>query len=100
MDFDFRKQILFAFKESLGNVAKHADAQHVHCRIGGGSQRFTFEVRDDGEGFLVEDAVGGNGLRNLRDRAEAVDGTVTVVSRPGEGTRVTFDAPIRTRRNS
>ena len=55
LDFDFRRQILFAFKECLGNVAKHANAECVTCHIRGGAKRFTFEVRDDGEGFLVEE---------------------------------------------
>jgi signal transduction histidine kinase len=99
LDFDFRRQILFAFKECLGNVAKHANAKRVYCHIGGGAKRFTFEVRDDGQGFLVEEASGGHGLNNLRNRAEALDGSVTVDSRPGEGTRVIFDAPVRMRRN-
>ena len=102
LDFDFRRQILFAFKECLGNVAKHANAECVYCHIGGGAKRFAFEVRDDGEGFLVEeeDAGGGHGLRNLRIRAEALGGSVTVLSRPGEGTRVIFDAPIRIGRHA
>ncbi len=94
LDFDFRRQILFAFKESLGNAAKHANAEHVYCHIGGGAKRFAFELRDDGEGFLLDEAGGGHGLKNLRDRAEALGGSVTVISRPGEGTRVIFDAPV------
>lgn len=98
LDFDFRRQVLFAFKESLGNAAKHANAEHVYCHIGGGAKRFTFEVRDDGEGFLVEEAGGGHGLKNLRNRAEALGGSVTVSSRPGEGTRVIFDVPVRIRK--
>ena len=99
LDFDFRRQILFAMKECFANAARHANAEHVYCHIGGGARRFTFEVRDDGEGFVVEEAGGGHGLRNLRNRAEALGGSVTIFSRPGEGTRVNFDAPVRIRRD-
>lgn len=95
LDFDFRRQVLFAFKECLANVAKHANAQNVHCHIGGGANRFTFEVSDDGKGCHAEQSGGVHGLNNLRNRAEALDGSVTVVSQPGEGTRVLFDAPVR-----
>jgi signal transduction histidine kinase len=100
LDFDFRRQILFAVKECFANAARHANAEHVYCHIGGGAKRFTFEVRDDGEGFsFVEEAGGGHGLRNLRNRAEALGGSVTIFSRPGEGTRVIFDVPVRIRKD-
>ncbi len=42
---------------------------------------------------------GGHGLENLRNRAKALGGSVVVSSRPGEGTRVVFDVPVRIRRN-
>ena len=48
---------------------------------------------------MVEEAGGGHGLKNLRNRGEALGGSVTVSSRPGEGTRVIFDVPVRIRRN-
>jgi signal transduction histidine kinase len=99
LDFDFRREILFAMKECFANAARHANARRVYCHIGGGARRFTFEVRDDGEGFVVEEAGGGHGLSNLRSRAEALGGSVTIFSRPGEGTRVNFDACVRTRRD-
>lgn len=99
MDFDYRRQILFAFKECLANVVKHSGAGCVHCLIGGGVKRFKFEVCDDGEGFSLEEAGRGHGLKNLRNRAEILDGSVTIVSQPGEGTRVIFDTPVRIERN-
>jgi signal transduction histidine kinase len=99
LDFDYRRQILFAFKECLANVVKHSGAGCVHCLIGGGVKRFKFEVCDDGEGFSLEEAGRGHGLKNLRNRAEILDGSVTIVSQPGEGTRVIFDTPVRVERN-
>ncbi|MDE0865277.1 MAG: histidine kinase [Rubripirellula sp.] len=95
LDFDFRRQILFALKECLANVTKHANAQRVQCHIGGGANRFTFEVSDDGKGYDTEKTGGGHGLNNLRSRADALDGELAVFSRPGEGTHVLFDAPVR-----
>ncbi|PHR86411.1 MAG: hypothetical protein COA78_38005 [Blastopirellula sp.] len=100
LDFDFRRQILFAFKECLGNAAKHANAKRVSCHIGGGAKRFTFEVDDDGKGFVVEKTSRGHGLNNLRSRATALGGSVTVSSQPGEGTRVIFDVPVRMSRKN
>lgn len=95
LDFDFRRQVLFAFKECLANVAKHANATHVYCLVNGGARRFAFEVRDDGDGFITEDVRGGYGLRNLSDRAKSLGGSVSLDSRPGEGTCVLFDVPVK-----
>ena len=100
LDFDFRRQILFAFKECLGNAAKHANAQRVSCHIGGDSNRFSFEIKDDGKGFVVKEIRRGHGLNNLRSRAAALDGSVTVASQPGEGTRVIFDVPVKMSRKN
>jgi signal transduction histidine kinase len=56
-------------------------------------------VEDDGEGFDYE-AVGkatpswGVGLRSMRERAEVLDGSLLVDSRPGTGTRVELRVPL------
>ena len=99
LDFDFRRQVLFAFKECLANTLKHAEANRVDCHFGGDAKRFTFDVRDDGRGFSVEGVEGGYGLRNLSNRAHALDGSVTLSSKPGEGTRVLFDVPVKIKRS-
>lgn len=98
LDFDFRRQILFSFRECLGNVTKHAEAHRVICHVGGDEKRFTFEVRDDGKGFDLEKADYGHGLENLRTRAVSIGGSVEIHSSPGRGTRVILDTPVRQRR--
>jgi signal transduction histidine kinase len=49
-------------------------------------------VRDDGSGGAVP--AHGSGLVGLRDRAEALGGTIVVLSPPGEGTCVQVDLPL------
>jgi signal transduction histidine kinase len=51
-----------------------------------------FEVTDDGRGGA--DPSGGSGILGLRDRAEAVGGTLFVISPPGKGTVVTAQLPL------
>ena len=51
-------------------------------------------VRDDGEGFDGEDTAAGQGLRNIRARAESIAGGFTLTSRPGSGT--SLDVVLRT----
>lgn len=76
-------------REALSNVIRHARA--TTCRISlvqeGGT--VVLEVDDDGQGFdLATARPGGQGLGNLRARAQALGGRVEVDSRAGEGTRV------------
>ncbi|MFI0938651.1 histidine kinase [Streptomyces sp. NPDC021020] len=83
--------VYFAVTEALTNAAKHAHAASVTvtlARSGGGVRA---EVGDDGRGGAVEG--GGTGLRGIRQRVEAVDGTLRVQSPPGGPTTVTVECP-------
>jgi len=53
--------------------------------------RLRIEVLDDGVGDAAERP--GSGLEGLRDRAEAIGGTMELRSRTGEGTRVVVGLP-------
>lgn len=100
LDVGFRRQVIFAFKEALGNVAKHAQASRVRCLISGDEKWFRFEVRDDGKGFLSDSVNEGYGMENLRKRAESLGGDVCIASVEGQGTTVAFKVPILFQKNS
>jgi PAS domain S-box-containing protein len=76
--------------EALNNALRHSDATWVSVQISTAEGRLEMEVVDNGKGFepvaLAEK--GGLGLLNMRQRAEKMGGTLTVVSAPGEGTTV------------
>jgi two-component system, NarL family, sensor histidine kinase DesK len=57
-------------------------------------------VTDDGRGTSEErlTAAEGHGVRNMRERAEAIGGTLRVVTTPGEGTCVNAELPFQPRR--
>jgi signal transduction histidine kinase len=95
VDFEFRRQVILAFRESLNNAARHSGSDRIGCRVGGNAERFWFEVRDWGSGFDEKTITRGYGVANLRKRAEALGGEVNIASNPGEGTVVTFTAPHR-----
>ena len=81
----------FVVSESLANIAKYAEACAVEVRAGWQEGVLTVEVADDGRGGA--DPRSGTGLRGLRDRVSAVDGTLEVISPPGGGTRVIARIP-------
>jgi signal transduction histidine kinase len=83
--------------EAVQNAVKHAGPHaRVWIRLIVQADQLRLEVRDDGRGFDVAGARGGDGLQNMRDRLGAVGGHVDVTSEPGKGTRVTAWAPVRT----
>lgn len=95
VDFEFRRQIVLAFRESLNNAARHSNSPQVECRVGGDGGEFWFEVRDHGRGFEEDSTKKGLGLKNLRRRAEVIGGAVTIDSRPDSGAMIRFVAPYR-----
>jgi signal transduction histidine kinase len=94
LTLDFRRNVLFAFKEALYNAVRHSGAGRIEVEIDGTPERFGFRVRDNGRGFdprLVED---GRGLQNLRSRASVLRGAAWVESAIGRGTLVDFHVPV------
>lgn len=77
-------------QEALANVAKHAHASSVTVDLSRLHDRVVLCVADDGTGFDSGKVGGipGHGLSNMAVRARSLGGDLTVVSAPGEGTRV------------
>jgi signal transduction histidine kinase len=76
----------YLIAESLTNACKHAHANTVSVEIGRADGRAWVQVTDDGVGGAK--ASEGSGLCELGDRVEALDGTLTVLSLPGDGTTI------------
>lgn len=85
-------------QESLNNVAKHAEADHVRVAITEDDSRVTLIIEDDGKGMGAREGDRqGFGLIGMRERAEQLGGELTVAPGEGGGTRVTAILPARRR---
>jgi signal transduction histidine kinase len=83
-------------EEALGNALRHADPQNVVMRLTLPADGcIALLIEDDGCGFDVTRRSSGMGLSNMKYRASAIDGSLTVESRAGAGTRVRCDFPLR-----
>jgi signal transduction histidine kinase len=82
----------FVVSEALANVAKYAQAESAHVAVRRANGNVTVEVSDDGAGGA--DASRGSGLRGLADRVAALDGTLSLDSPPGRGTRLRAEIPL------
>ncbi len=82
-------------QEALQNALKYSKASGVKVHLSGSSEGVTATIVDDGVGFDVAAAWGkGLGLISMRERLEAIGGTLQIHSRPGEGTRLEIEVPV------
>jgi signal transduction histidine kinase len=83
----------YVVSESLTNAAKHADTPVVDVAVAADGDALRVEIRDDGRGGA--DPAGGSGLLGLKDRVEAIGGTMRLTSPPGAGTSLSVELPLR-----
>ena len=90
---DEQIEIFRIVQEGLGNVRKHANATWAEVKITENGGRRTVTVRDDGDGFDGPHTGAGQGLKNMRRRANTIGANFTVSSKPGVGT--TLEVALR-----
>ena len=83
---DEQIEIFRIVQEGLANVRKHAHATRAEVTIGMRDDDRFVTIEDDGEGFDGELSSAGQGLRNMRARAESIEGGFSLRSTPGRGT--------------
>ena len=82
----------YIVSESLTNAAKYAETPVVDVAVAVDGGALRVEVRDDGRGGA--DPAEGSGLLGLRDRVEAIGGTMRLTSPPGSGTSLRVELPL------
>jgi signal transduction histidine kinase len=87
-------------EEALGNARKYSKANLIEVRMWHEDSLFVARIQDDGIGFDVEEinkgysTRGSLGLLNMQERAERIDGSLRLESKPGKGTTVTLVVPL------
>jgi PAS domain S-box-containing protein len=92
---DVRVALFRAAQEAISNVLKHADATQLEISLQRENGRVRLRVEDNGQGFEPSPESPKEtpswGLKIMRERIESIGGKVQIESKPGEGTRVTFE---------
>lgn len=87
-------------QECLTNISRHANAStvriDVHREIKAGKPVLQVNVHDNGKGFDPNIRANGLGLPGMRERVEGLNGELTIVSQPNQGTSVTAWIPLST----
>jgi signal transduction histidine kinase len=91
---DRRRHLLFAAKEALHNVERHACARRVELELVREARQLRLVVRDDGRGFDPTAVSAGHGLASLQRRARELGGELRIETRLGGGTRVELVVPL------
>jgi len=88
LPMDVRKNLYLIFKEATNNMVKYAEADKAMFTIKGEKNNLTMLIRDNGKGFDTNQSAKGNGLKNMKKRAEEIKGQLTIDSLPGNGTTI------------
>ncbi len=86
--------ILRTAQEALSNAARHARAKRIVVSLRTDRNQLRLRIEDDGGGFDTAHAPRGQGIANMRARAEEVGGTFELDSRPAGGTSITISSPF------
>ncbi|MBN1936212.1 MAG: GAF domain-containing sensor histidine kinase [Anaerolineae bacterium] len=100
IDVNIKAVAWFIAQESLNNVRKYAQAEHIWVRVYIRDAYFITEIEDNGVGFSVDEIMsnyeqrGSYGLMNLQERADLVNGRTIIRSEVGKGTKITLVVPL------
>jgi len=89
-------ELLYIIQEALNNIRKHAYARNVDLSLKRLEDRVHLTIDDDGVGFDMQDSfdAGGNGLRNMRERALTLGAEIKIWSQKGKGTHIHLGVPV------
>jgi PAS domain S-box-containing protein len=88
-------------QEALNNIAKHAHAAEVNVQLIGDGEHLRLLIDDDGRGFKISafDQMRGDrhgmGLVSMRERATSFQGSFVIDSKPGRGTEIIVEIPLK-----
>ena len=91
---EWKRHLSLIIKEGMNNALKHGMSKKICINSSIKNDELELILTDDGRGFTPELSGKGNGLRNMRQRAEKLSAKIEVESSPGNGTRIFFRGKI------
>jgi signal transduction histidine kinase len=88
-----RKDLFLIFKEAVNNAIKYSGGKKIAVSFDKIGHYIKLQIKDDGIGFQEDKITSSSGLKNMRDRARGLNGTLSIHSASGEGTTVEFTCP-------
>ncbi len=91
---DLRRHLSLIFKEGMNNSLKYSNSKNVMLQTKIVKGELEILLADDGEGFSIISETKGNGLNNMKKRAEKIRGILDIDSRIGQGTKIIFKCKL------
>jgi PAS domain S-box-containing protein len=85
------------YQESLTNIARHSGATSVYAELDADAKNVFLTITDNGKGFNIEETKNRKtlGLLGMKERALMMNGELTFISTPGQGTTVKIVVPMQ-----
>ena len=82
-------------QEAVNNALKYAEASKISVYISEENEKFIITISDNGKGFNINEIKRGNGLNNMKKRAQELKGTINVISEESKGTQIILELKPR-----
>ena len=87
---DLKNNMFLVFKEAVNNLAKYSQCSKANIALTIQDKKIKMIVEDNGKGFDSSNDFIGNGLNNMKRRAEESGAVLNIASEKGKGARVEF----------
>lgn len=95
LSMEHRQHLYLIFKEAINNCITHSGCSEITLDASVRGKKLQMTLKDNGRGFLPEQiSNGGNGLNNMKNRAESIGGTLNIYSKIDKGTTIQFEGGI------
>jgi signal transduction histidine kinase len=95
LDNQIKYHLYLIFKEAINNSAKYSNASLVQIDIYYNTGSFSFKIKDNGVGFIEGAIEKGNGLENMRARANEIKAELSVASEVNKGVEITVSIKLK-----
>lgn len=82
-------------QEQLSNVIKHAEARNLYINVEFKDSFLKLTIRDDGKGFHPAEKKPGLGFQNMKSRVAFMNGSINILSSPGDGCTIDVHIPVQ-----
>jgi signal transduction histidine kinase len=86
-----RKVVYLISKEALNNTFKYAACSNIYYNLRAKASKWQLMIKDDGKGFMPSENKIGNGLKNMKARADEIGAKFSIQSQTGVGTIITVE---------
>ena len=90
LSMEHRQHLYLLFKEGINNCIRHSGCTEISLNAFTRGKRLEMILKDNGNGFNVNELSEGNGLSNIQNRAKQIGGILNITSKLGEGTILHF----------